>query len=504
MQNCYRIQLALALICGGLMFSDNAADAGSPNILFILTDDQSRQTLGCYGGKLVPTPHLDDLARDGMQFTDAYVMPQCTPTRASLFTGQHTARNGMWHVIGWYGYPWAPVAEPPFVENLSRAAFTLPKGLRSAGYATGMAGKWHLTTNEDGSYTGLKPAAAEAYGFDFVAEPGPGNVGEGDKWVDYLTDQTIHFIEQNRGRPWFFYLAHHTIHNKVSAPAELIAKYRTAGAPESGLHSAVYLAAIEHLDHSIGRLSDKLDELGLREQTLIVFLSDNGGIQSIYDMRDFSNGTGGGLKMLRVEREEYDNAPFRAGKGSPYEGGVRVPCLVRWPSVVSPGSVCETPIHIVDWLPTLFEAAGTKAPVGHDVDGVSLMPLLRGQTPIASRPLFWYLPLYDLRWGATPCAVIRDGDWKLIDYFGDSFDAEGNYRSGPRLELFNLARDVGETKNLSSENPAHATALQQRLRDWLATIPAVVPGRNPHYDPQRSFVETRQKQPWNPAPPTRP
>lgn len=482
----------------------DAAQAGAappPNILFILTDDQSRQTLGCYGGKLVPTPHLDGLARDGMKFTDAYVMPQCTPTRAALFTGQHTARNGMWHVIGWYGYPWAPVAEPAYVEQLPRAAFTLPKGLRAAGYETGMGGKWHLTTNADGDYTRLKPEAADAYGFDFVAPPGPGNVGEGDKWVDHLTDQAVGFIERNRERPWFFYLAHHTIHNKVSAPAELVAKYRTAGAPESGLHSAVYLAAIEHLDTSIGRLLGKLDEFGLRERTLVVFLSDNGGIQSVYDMKDFTKGAGGGLQKLRVEREEYANAPFRAGKGSPYEGGLRVAGLVRWPQIVKPGSECKTPVHIVDWLPTLFDAAGAKAPAEYVVDGASLVPLLRGQPLPSPRPLFWHLPLYDLRWGATPCAVIRDGDWKLIDYFGDSFDADGSYKPGPRLELFHLGEDVGENVDRSTQEPERAEAMQKQLRTWLASIPAVIPAANPHFDPKRSFEETKEKQPWNLTPP---
>lgn len=480
-----------------------AAAVPTPNILFILTDDQSRQTLGCYGGKQVPTPHLDQLARDGMRFDAAYVMPQCTPTRAALLTGQHTARNGMWHVIGWYGYPWAPVAEPRYVENLPRAAFTLPKGLRAAGYVTGMAGKWHLTTNDDGNYAGLKPEAADAYGFDFVAPPGPGTIGEGDKWVDYMTDQTIGFIERNRRRPWFFYLAHHTLHFKLSAPPDLVAKHRVAGAPESGLHHATLLATIEHLDRSVGRLLAKLDEFGLRERTLVVFLSDNGGIQSTYDAQDFTNGAGGGLQKLRFGREEYANAPFRAGKGSPYEGGLRVPCLVQWPGVTSPGSVCETPIHVVDWMPTLFEAAGAKVPAEHVVDGASLVPLLRGKS-LASRSLFWHLPLYDLRWGATPCAVIRDGDWKLIDYFGDSFDATGNYRPGPRLELFHLADDIGETADRAAQEPERAAELQQRLRAWLASIPATIPGPNPHFDPQRSFIETKEKQPWNAVAPTRP
>jgi len=482
-----------------------ARRAAKPNILFILTDDQSRGTLGCYGGTRVATPHLDGLAREGLLFTDAYVMPQCTPTRASLLTGQHTARNGLWHVLGWYGYPWAPVNEPAFAERLPRSAFTVGKGLRAAGYATGMAGKWHLTGEPDGSYSRLNESAADAYGFDYVAPPGPGTPGQGDKWVNHLTDSAAGFIERNRDRPWFFYLAHHTIHSVVAAPAELVAEFRAAGAPETGMHNALYLAAIKHLDNSVGRLLSKLEELGERDDTLVVFMSDNGGIDGVYDQADFSKGAGGGLTHLRVEREEYDNRPFRAGKGSPYEGGIRAPCIVRWPGVVKAGSRTETPIHVIDWLPTLLDVAGLEVagaaapadtPINNAViDGVSLAPLLRGEA-LAPRPLYWYMPLYDLRWGATPCAVIRDGDWKLIDYFGDSFDAAGDYRPGARSELFNLRDDPGEEHDLSATNSARATVLREQLRGWLGSIPVPVPAANPHHDPKRSFSETREKQPW--------
>lgn len=501
------VRIAAALIVAGLVVTAAndiaaAAEAARPNILFVLTDDQGRQTLGCYGGKQVPTPHLDRLARDGIRFDAAYVTPQCTPTRASLFTGQHTARHGMWHVIGWYGYPWARVAEPAFVEQMPRNAFTLPKGLRASGYATGMAGKWHLTNNADGNYNGLKPEAADAYGFDFVAPSGPGSTGEGDKWVDYLTDQAIGFIERQqtreRDRPWFFYLSHHTIHGKVSAPPELVAKYRAAGAPESGLNSAVYLAAIEHLDNSIGRLMAKLDELGLARRTIVVFLSDNGGVHSVYDPKDFTGGAGGGLTKLRVEHEEYSNAPFRGGKGSPYEGGLRVPCLIRWPEGFNAGGVSATPIHVIDWLPTFLELAGAKIPAEHVVDGVSLAPLLRG-VGIPERSLYWYLPLYDLRWGATPCAVVRDREWKLIEYFGDSFDAEGNYRPEPRSELFNLHTDPGERIDLAAQEAKQTEMLRLSLQRWLKSVPAAIPTTNPHYDSAKSLRETREKQPWNAA-----
>lgn len=475
-----------------------SANSAKPNILFVLTDDQGQQTLGCYGGKRVATPHLDSLARDGMLFRDAYVMPQCTPTRAALLSGQHSARNGMWHVIPWYGSPWARVAEPAYREQFPRTAFSLPKGLRSAGYATGMGGKWHLTSGNDGDYVALKPDAGSAYGFDFVAPPGSGSQNEGDKWVDHLTDQAIDFIERHRDRPWFFYLAHHTLHGTVSAPQPLVQKYLAAGAPPTGMHNAVYLAAIEHLDNSIGRLHTALEEMKLRENTIVVFLSDNGGVDTSYLLPGWTGEPTDGSRPLKIKTQEFDNAPLRSGKGSPYEGGIRVPCLVRWPAKVRAGAVSETPIHVVDWLPTLLAAAGAQLPRDHVVDGVSLLPLMQGGE-IAARSLFWYLPLYDLRWAATPCGVMRDGDWKLIDYFGDSFDSAGRYRPGSRVELFHLRNDAGEQNDLADRETARAAAMQQQLRGWIKSIPATVPQENPHHDPARAFEETKQKQPWNAA-----
>ncbi|MBI5801301.1 MAG: sulfatase [Verrucomicrobia bacterium] len=481
----------------GLIALLNAAVASCaapapPNILFILTDDQGWATLSCQGNKLVSTPHLDGLARDGIRLTDAYVMPQCTPTRAALLSGQHTARNGMWHVIPWYGTPWARMTEPAFREQFPREAFNLPKGLRSAGYATGIAGKWHLTTGADGDYVALKPESGAAYGFDFVAPRGPGSQNEGDKQVDYLTGQAMQFIEQHRAQPWFFYLAHHTIHGKVSAPEPLVAKHLAQGAPAVGMGNATYRAAIEHMDNSVGRLLVKLDELKLRANTLVVFLSDNGGVRQMFDASDFRGEGTGRVTKLRVSEEQFDNAPLRDGKGGAYEGGIRVPCIVRWPGHVPPGKVEHTPVHVVDWLPTLLAAAGTAAPAGHSADGVNLLPLLRGGT-LAPRALYWHMPLYDLRWAATPCAVIREGDWKLIESFGDFFDRDAAYHVGARLELFNLRADLGEQRNLASSDPARAARMRGQLRAWLKSIPAEVPSANPRHDATRELQETSKR-----------
>jgi arylsulfatase A-like enzyme len=400
----------------------------------------------------------------------------------------------MWHVIPWYGTPYGRLREPAFRENLARDTFTLAKGLRAAGYATGTAGKWHLTNNEDGNYGGLKPEAAAYYGFDSAALPGPGPVGEGDKHVDYLTDRALEFAERHHDRPWFFYLAHHTIHGKVSAPDALIARYRARGAPESGLHNATYLAAIEHLDDSIGRLMSGLDQLGQRDRTLVIFLSDNGGIDVAYDTRPFSEPTGAKATptQLTIERREYSNAPLRMGKGSHYEGGIRVPCLVRWPGVTPAGTVSAVPIHVVDWLPTLLAAAGGRAPANHVLDGVDLAPVLRGERG-PSRALFWYSPFYETRWAITPSATVREGDWKLIEFFGDRFDAAGRYQEGARTELYQLRDDLGEQRDLAAREPARVKAMREKLYAWLHSVPAEVPEPNPDFDPRRQLLEARKK-----------
>jgi len=485
-------QALLVAVLALLIFPglSTAADR-RPNILLILTDDQGWSSLSCYGGKLVATPHLDSLAREGVRFTEAYVAPQCTPTRAMLLTGQQAARNRLWHVIPWYGFPWALVREPVFAEQLPRETFTLAKGLRAAGYATGTAGKWHLTANADGDYKKLNAAAATHYGFHFSAPPGPGSPGEGDKHVAYLADHAISFVERHRETPWFFYLAHHTVHGPVSAPAALVEKHRARGAPADGLHNATYLAALEHLDTETGRLLARLDALGQREHTIVVFLSDNGGVFRKWDPEPSRSGTGAIVPLVEKGRE-FSNAPLRAGKGTLHEGGIRVPCLVRWPGVIAPGRVESTPVHVTDWLPTLLAAAGAQAPAAHPLDGVDLGSLLRGNA-LHPRPLYTYAPLYDLAWGATPAASVRDGDWKLIESFGDWFDDEGRYHEGRRLELYNLRTDLGESRNLAATEGERTRRLGAQLRDWIGAMGAEVPGPNPFFDRHRALKRPDKK-----------
>ncbi len=463
------------------------APARKPNVILILMDDMAQRALSCYGNPYVRTSNIDRLAKEGMRFTDAYVTPQCTPTRATILTGQYTARNRMWHVIPKYGYPWARVEEPDYSDDITREAFLLSKGMKAAGYATGCYGKWHLTVSDDGDYVALKAAAAKHYGFDSVAGPGPPReIHTGDKGVNRLTAEAVRFIEDNRSRPFFLYLAHHTIHGPVLAPPELVAKYRAKGFPESGLHNATYLAALEHMDNAIGKVLDKLDELKLTASTAVLFLTDNGGVFERFNRK----GAESNPRKLEKDMVEFSNEPLRAGKGSSYEGGIRAPLIVRWPGVTPPGSVCRTPVHGVDLMPTLFEMAGAKPPKGYVMDGVSLVPLLRGNGKIPNRALYFYMPFYDILWAHTPSAVIREGDWKLIEFFGDYISPEtGDYVEGNRVELYNLRSDIGERNNLAAKEKERAERMRARLHEWIRSCGAVIPKLNPKFDPAKMLTQ---------------
>lgn len=480
-----------------------AEEASRPNILLVLTDDQGWTTLGCYGGTIVPTPNLDQLANSGVRFTDAYVTSQCTPTRATILSGQYTARNRMWHVIPWYGCPWARVEEVPFVEQLARDQPTIAAQMRQAGYTTGIAGKWHLNNGVDGNYNALNPENASHFGFDFVATAVPKKQFDpgGDRGVDWLTDQTLQFVEQNRQRPWFFYLSHHMIHGKVVAPKELEEEYLQQGYTDEGPNRAVYLAGLEAIDHSIGKLIAGLKKLGEYEDTVIIFLSDNGGIDWRLDHRNFQKPHPDAPK-LAIDIYEYDNAPLRAGKGSIYEGGVRVPLIMSWPKKWPAGKVIHTPVHAVDLAPTCFQLAGHKPVEDQALDGFDLSELItKGTDPsFTDRPIYQYSPIYDLNWGLTPCASIRVGDFKLIEMFGDRFDSEHQYVPGHRIELYDLKKDLGEQNDLVETKPEVRNKLHRQLRDWMRAMDVPAPRLNSHYEPARAFETTRVKTEWVVAP----
>lgn len=471
------ITILSILLCSGCTENQKETLPEKPNIILIFIDDLGWPAISSYGNEHVETINIDRIAKEGMKFTDAYVTPQCTPSRASLITGQHTARNGMWHVIYGYYYPYARSEEPQFRINLPHETYTMAEALKDNGYKTAMIGKWHLTQNNDGYYTRMFPRAKEHYGFDYVdpmTDPSEYHKSE-DKGVDYLTNLAIDFIEENKDTNFFVYLSHHTIHGKVMAPENLVQKYLDKGYPEEGKFNATYLAAIEHMDVATGRLLDKLDELEIAGKTVVMFLSDNGGVDA-----------------------EFDNEPLRWGKGAAYEGGIRVPFLVRWPGVIEEGSVTEIPVHINDMYPTFLDIAGGEMKEDHVIDGKSIVPLMKQEYDSWERnTLYWYMPLYDIQWGASPAAIIRKDKYKLISFFHDYIEKENNFNYIPigRIELYDLENDLGETNNLVDSLPELAKEMEKKLYTWIYEMGAELPGLNENYNRDSVYVVHRPKSP---------
>jgi arylsulfatase A-like enzyme len=415
--------------------------ARQPNVVFILADDLGINDLSCYGRKDQPTPNLERLAKQGVRFTTAYsAEPVCSPTRAALMTGKNPARLGLTTFLP--GRPDAPsqlLLQARLEPQLPVGVKTIAELLRAAGYATACLGKWHL---------GGKGALPTDRGFDLYF-PGKNNTEpsttEGGKGEYELTSRAEKFIEANKERPFFLYIPHHSPHVPLQARADLVEKHKDAFNP-------VYAAMIESLDDCVGRVVAKVDALGLGADTLIVFTSDNGG-----------------LHVLEFPRTPATyNAPFRAGKGFLYEGGVRVPLIARWTGKVQPGVTVDAPIHSCDWMPTLLELAGIPAPEPYD--GVSLAALLTRGTLLPPRPIFWHFPHYTNQ-GGRPAGAIRAGDWKLVEHYEDG-----------RCELFNLAQDVGETTDRAPQEPARVADLRGQLEKWRRAIGARETRANPTFN----------------------
>lgn len=408
------------------------ARAPGPNIIFILADDLGINDLGAYGRKEHRTPNLDRLAAEGMRFTAAYAAsPICSPSRAAIMTGRAPARLQLTtYIPGRPDTPAQRLLHPVMRQQLPLEERTIAERLRDAGYATAMIGKWHL-----GGAGFLPPDQ----GFDLyhagTATTKPNDV-EGGKGEYDLVAAAERFIDANRTRPFFLYLAHNNPHIPFqSAKPALVEANRGAFEP-------AYAATVQTLDDSIGRLLAHLDAAGLRDRTIVVFTSDNGGLHMPEGPHP------------RVTH----NTPFRAGKGYLYEGGLRVPLIVRGPGIAS-RRVIDTPVINSDWVPTLLEMAGT--PTTDSLDGVSQAALLRaGRRASAARTFYWHIPHYTNQ-GSRPSGAVRDGRWKLVEHYDDE-----------RAELFDLERDPGEAGDLSSAEPGRTAALRKRLRDWRVSVGA--------------------------------
>ncbi|MFA6561711.1 MAG: sulfatase [Verrucomicrobiia bacterium] len=410
-----------------------------PNIVFILADDLGINDLGCYGRREHRTPHLDAMAAAGTRFTSAYcAQPICSPSRAAIMTGKNPARLHLTtYLPGRPDCPSQKLLHPVIRQQLPLEEKTLPEYLKPAGYVSACIGKWHL---------GGKGFGPAEQGFDVVhagrANTTPSET-EGGKGEYDLTTQAMKFIEENRSRPFFLYLGHNTPHIPYAAKEPLVAKNSKAFEP-------VYAAVIESLDDTVGLLLAKLDALGLAQNTLVVFTSDNGG-----------------LHVPEGPHEKIThNTPYRAGKGFLHEGGLRIPLIVRWPGRVPSGRVVNAPVVNSDWVPTLAEVCGLSVP--SDLDGVSLASLLTGgEAP--KRPFFWHFPHYNNQ-GGQPDGAVRDGDWKLIEFY------EG------RVELFNIAQDISEKNNLAASEPERVKQLRAKLNAWRDATVVQANTPNPRFD----------------------
>ena len=431
-----------------------------PNFVFIFIDDLGWKDVGFTGripgssgrSRYYETPNIDKLAEDGVIFTNAYSnAPNCAPTRTCLISGQYAPRHGV-YTVGTSERGRSSLRKlipTPNTTELDTKAITIAEALKPGGYTSACIGKWHLGNKE--------PCRPQDQGFDVEIKKKSGGhfSKDGEYLTDYLTDEALKFIEANRDGPFFLYLSHHAVHTPIQAKKEIVKKYEKKK-PDNEHNNPAYAAMIESVDQSVGRVMNKLDELGLTDNTVVFFFSDNGG---------YANAT--------------SVAPLRGSKGMLYEGGIRVPLAVRWPGKAKPGTLCDEPVIGIDFYPTMLAMAGLPRPSGHILDGQSIVGLLKGKNKLARKAIFWHFPAYleayndeQWPWRTTPAGAVRQSDWKLIEFFEDG-----------KLELYNIKDDISEKNDLAAAMPDKVRELHRALVEWRKSVNAPVPTEsNPEYD----------------------
>ncbi len=483
----YLIALFLAILVAGCLDDAPETVQTPPNFVVILIDDLGWMDTGVYGSTFYETPHIDRLAAEGMRFTQFYTAsPVCSPTRASLMAGKHPARLHLTNWIG--GGQKGSLLQAEYVRQLPLEETTFGEAFQEAGYVTGYIGKWHL---------GREGFMPDDQGFDFIktvnyaGQPGSyfspyenpnfaitnvpdlENDAEGEYLTDRLTDVAVRLQECDRDRTFLLVLSHYAVHTPLESKDTLTHKYETkaealpstdepAFLPEGTLGTtkqrqdhAVYAGMIESTDESVGRVLETLEALGLADHTVVLFVSDNGGLSTLSGDRAWA---------------PTSNRPLRAGKGLLYEGGIRVPLIIKWPGRTEPGSLNDQPTMSMDLYPTMLEMAGLPLRTNQHRDGVSLTPLLTGNEGLPRDTLFWHFPHYHGS-GNRPTGAIRAGDFKLIEWFEDN-----------HVELYNLHDDLGETKNLAAEMPEKADELRTALHAWRHAVDARMPTPNPDWE----------------------
>ncbi|MEX0685151.1 MAG: sulfatase [Balneolales bacterium] len=435
-----------------------------PNIVFIMTDDQGWNQVGYHGfDQFYETPNIDRIAQEGMHFREAYSASSiCSPARVSVMTGKNPARLHLTDYIPGGLFPYKPLASDPIKQYLPIDQKVLPQLLKENGYATALFGKWHLSPDRRFGEPGRFFDAMHR-GFDEVLHnakpPADHDPFDDPHHVEDITQHSLDFLERNQDKPFFMMTSHHVVHRPLIEEPELIRKYEEKPGSELDINNPIMGAMIERMDHGIGRILDKLDELNLTENTIIVFFSDNGG-----------------LELLQSQE------PLRGGKAMVFEGGIRVPMIVKWTGEIEPGSVSHEPVISDDLFPTLLDLASIRydAP---ELDGISMMPLLKQESEDLGREaLYWHYPHYH-HLGYKPGGAIRMGDYKLIEWYEETAWGLGN-----QISLYNLRDDVGETVDLSDKHPELAVKMRRMLHEWRLDIDAQEMRRNPHYDPERADV----------------
>jgi len=478
-----------ALLLSALFFAvcavpSRASEPEETNFVFFLVDDLGWTDLGCFGSSFYDTPNVDRLAASGQRFTNAYAAcPVCSPTRASIMAGKYPARMATTDYFG--------AAQPEkwkrntkhlpasYEDRLAHEEVTLAEALKESGYATFFAGKWHLGPEghwpesqgfdvNQGGITRGGPYGGKRY-FSPYGNPRLEDGPEGEHLPARLAKETVKFIEEKKDGPFLAYLSFYSVHTPLIAREDLKEKYKARKA-ERGLKAewgeegsrklrlvqehAVYGGMVEAMDLAVGEVLDALERLGLAEDTVVIFMSDNGGLST-------------------SEGHPTSNLPLRAGKGWIYEGGIREPMVIRWPGVTEPGTVCEEPVTSTDFYPTMLEMAGLPLRPEQHLDGVSLVELLEeGEAP-EREAIYWHYPHYGNQ-GSAPAGAVRAGDWKLIEWYEDG-----------ALELYDLSTDIGEAKDLAGEHPRKAKELHELLIAWRVETGARMSSENPGFDPEK-------------------
>lgn len=455
-----------AALAGGCSLAQSTEEK-KPNIVFILVDDLGWKDIGAYGSDFYETPHVDSLAKSGMLFTDGYAAcPVCSPSRVAVLSGKYPARLDTTNYFG--GKRKGKLLPAPYRDHLPLEEVTLAEAMLSHGYKTFFAGKWHLGDDDyfpkkqgfEINKGGLRGGGPPGGYFSPYRNKNLPDGPEGECLPDRLGDESVKFIEEYQDEPFLLYLSFYSVHTPLQTKAEYLKKYedKAKAVPEGEEFSQVtfrrrnearqvqkhpvYAGMMQSMDENVGKVLNKLEELGLADDTIVCFTSDNGGLST-------------------SEGRPTSNLPLRGGKGWLYEGGIRVPYIIRWPGVTQPSSRCSTPVTGSDFFPTLLEATGHPLRPEQHVDGVSLVPLLTGQKQDLNREaIFWHYPHYGNQ-GGLPGSCLRSGDYKFIEHFEDN-----------SLELYNLREDISETVNLAATMPEKTLEFKKLLSDWRRDVDA--------------------------------